>query len=35
LGIKSRATVAAERGVERVEEELDKVDRERAKKAGP
>ena len=34
LGIKSRATVAAERGVERVEEELDKVDRERAGKPG-
>ncbi len=28
LGIKSRATVAAERGIERVEEELDKVDAE-------
>ncbi len=28
LRIKSRATVAAERGVERVEEELDKVDKE-------
>jgi hypothetical protein len=28
LRIKSRATVAAERGIERVEEELDKVDRE-------
>jgi hypothetical protein len=33
LGIKSRATVAAERGIERVEEELDKVDGERGEKA--
>ncbi len=35
LRIKSRATVAAERGVERVEEELDKVDRERPAKTQP